>query len=524
VDNARLYREAEQALQEKERSLALLDTVFRGAPVGLAFLDRELRFVRVNEALAAINGVPIEAHLGRTLHEVLGDIGVRVAPIAERVLQSGQPVLDLEIVGTLPNPNAAERIYQVSYYPVAGPGGAPEWAGCIVSDVTERRRAAELLVQGERMEAIAQVAGGVAHEVNNMMTVITGFSGFLEGALAADDPRAEDVAEIRRAADRAAGITRQLLAYSRQQLLQPTPLDLNALVTQSFPALARLLGPAIHIVLERADGLARVRADRAQLEQVLVNLGLNARDAMEGAGTLRVVTDNVAVDDEHPESTPRGLMPPGRYVRLTVSDTGHGMDQPTQARIFEPFFTTKPPGEGSGLGLATVYGIIKQSGGYIWVASEVGRGTTFRIYLPEFTGPAADLLVPTVSPSPGGAETILIVEDEVAVRRMASRALASQGYAILEAENGAQALDLLARAQAPVDLVLSDVVMPVLNGRELSERLAADRPEIRVLFMSGYTDDDIIRRGLLRPGVPFLQKPFMPADLSRKVREVLDAR
>jgi nitrogen-specific signal transduction histidine kinase/CheY-like chemotaxis protein len=393
-----------------------------------------------------------------------------------------------------------------------------------VSDVTERRRAAEVLVQGERMEAIARVAGGVAHEVNNMMTVITGFSGFLEGTLPQGDTRAEDVGEIRRAAERAAGITRQLLAYSRQQLLQPTPIDLNGLLSQSLPVFTRLLGAEVRLVVEPTPEVARVRADRSQLEQVLVNLVLNARDAMDGRGSLTISTENLVVGEDQPDNLPGVRMPPGRYVRLSVSDSGQGMDPATRARIFEPFFTTKRAGKGSGLGLATVYGIVKQSGGYIWVSSEVGQGTTFRIYLPEFTGPIAELPPPPAPVSPRGAETILIVEDEPAVRRMASRALRSQGYAVLEAANGAEALELLARATGAVDLVLSDVVMPILNGRELSERLAVDRPEIRVLFMSGYTDDDIVRRGLLQPGAPFLQKPFVAADLSRKVRDVLDAR
>jgi signal transduction histidine kinase len=523
VDNAGLYREAEQALMEKERTLALLDTVFRGTPIGLAFVDRDLRFVRVNDALAAINRRSIGGHLGRTVHDVLGSRAPLVAPMFEEVFRTGKPLLDREIVAG-PEGDLVEHTYLASFYPVAAPDGGTEWVGCMVSDVTERRRAAELLVQAERMEAIARVAGGVAHEVNNMMTVITGFSGFLEGSLTAGDQRAEDVAEIRRAADRAAGITRQLLAYSRQQLLQPTPLDLNALITRNMPVLARLLGPEILVALEQADDLARVRADQAQLEQALVNLVLNARDAMDGKGTFRITTENVTVGEVQPENVPAVRMPTGQYVRLTLSDTGHGMDAATRARVFEPFFTTKPAGKGSGLGLATVYGIVKQSGGYIWVTSEVGRGTTFRIYLPEFTGPATELPVAPAPASPRGAETILIVEDEAAVRRMASRALSSQGYAVLEAENGAEALELLARAQGPVDLVLSDVVMPVLNGRELSERLAVDRPDIRVLFMSGYTDDDIVRRGLMRPGAPFLQKPFLPADLARKVREVLKGR
>jgi two-component system, cell cycle sensor histidine kinase and response regulator CckA len=257
---------------------------------------------------------------------------------------------------------------------------------------------------------------------------------------------------------------------------------------------------------------------------VLVNLVLNARDAMGGQGTLTVTTESVVLEEGQRAHGPGVRMPAGRYARLTVSDTGHGMDAATRARVFEPFFTTKPAGQGSGLGLATVYGIVKQSGGYIWVYSEVGHGTAFKIYLPEFTGSLAELPPADAVLSPRGAETILIVEDEGAVRRMAARVLAAQGYAILEAENGAEALEVLARGERPIDLVLTDVVMPMVNGRELGERLAVERPGLRVLFMSGYADDDIVRRGLLPPDSPFLQKPFMPGDLSRKVREVLDTR
>ncbi len=523
VDNARLYREAEEALQEKARTVALLDTVFRGTPVGLAFVDRELRFVRINDALAALNRTTVEAHLGRTVSEVLGASASLVVPLFEEVFRTGAPVLDREIVVEPRPQDDGPRTFLASYYPVAT-DGRTEWVGCMVSEVTERRRAGELLVQAERMEAIARVAGGVAHEVNNMMTVITGFSGFLEGSLPAGDPRADDVAEIRRAADRAAGITRQLLAYSRQQVLQPTRLDLNALVQQSVPMFARLLGPGVHLELDLAPDVPLVRADQTQLEQVLVNLVLNARDAMAGQGTLTVTTETFVTTESQRAHELGVRMPAGRYARLTVSDTGAGMDAATRARVFEPFFTTKPAGQGSGLGLATVYGIVKQSGGYIWVYSEVGHGTAFKIYLPEFTGTLAELPPAEVLLSPRGAETILIVEDEAAVRRMAARALAAQGYAILEAENGAEALEVLARGGGPIDLVLTDVVMPLVNGRELGERLSVERPGLRVLFMSGYTDDDIVRRGLLRPGSPFLQKPFMPGDLSRKVREVLDTR
>ena len=522
VDNARLYRDAEEALREKARTVAVLDTVFRGAPIGLAFVDRALCFVRVNDALAALNRAPVDAHLGRPVAEVLGDAAVQMMPLVQEVFRTGAPVLDREIVTPATPGDDGPRTFLASYYPVAVPDGRTEWVGVMVSEVTARRRAAELQVQAERMEAIARVAGGVAHEVNNMMTVITGFGGFLESSLPAGDPRAEDVAEIQRAADRAAGITRQLLAYSRQQLLLPTRLDLNVLVSQSVPGLARLLGPDVRLELQQAPEVVSVRADQAQLDQVLVNLVLNARDAMAGQGTLTVTTETVVIEDSHRGHWPGVRMPPGRYARLTVGDTGHGMDPTTRARVFEPFFTTKPAGQGSGLGLATVYGIVKQSGGFIWVYSEVGQGTAFKIYLPEFSGVVTELPPVEVLLSPRGAETILIVEDESAVRRMAARALAAQGYAVLEAENGAEALEILARGDRSVDLVLSDVVMPLVNGRELGERLAVERPGLRMLFMSGYTDDDILRRGLLRPGSPFLQKPFMPGDLSRKVREVLD--
>jgi two-component system cell cycle sensor histidine kinase/response regulator CckA len=524
VDNARLYGETELALQAKERSLALLDLVFRGAPIGLAFVDRDLRYVRVNEALARINGVAVEAHLGRTIAEVLGPAAALVTPLFEEVFRSGQPVLEREIPMPVDS-EGTERVLVASCYPVQAPEGQMEWVGCIVSDVTEPRRSAALQVQSERMEAIARVAGGVAHEVNNMMTVIAGFSEFLARSLPPADPRMTDVAEIRRAADRAAGITRQLLAYSRQQLLQPTALDLDALVRRMAPVLARLVGPAVTLELHPAGVPAPVRADPAQLEQVLINLALNARDAMPEGGTLALVAETVSVGPEETRLPGVERMPPGRYVRLALRDTGHGMDAATRARVFEPFFTTKPAGQGSGLGLATVYGIVKQSGGFIWVASEPGQGTTFRIYLPEDIAATAEPDVAAVEPaSPRGSETILVVDDEAAVRRMTTRALSAQGYATLEAENGAHALELLGGSARQVDLVLTDVVMPGLNGRELGELLAVERPGLPVLFMSGYTDDDVIRRGLLRPGSPFIQKPFLPAALARKVREELDSR
>ena len=337
VDNARLYRESDQALQEKNRTLALLDTVFRGAPIGLAFVDREFRFVRVNDALASLSGGTPDAYLGRTVHEVLGPQASLVAPYLAEVIATARPVLERELVMTPAVPGATPRTFVSSYYPVGITPGEVEWVGAIVLEVTERRRAEEQLVQAQRMEAIAKVAGGVAHEVNNMMTVITGFTGFLEGAFLPGDARAEDVAEIRRAAERAAGITRQLLAYSRQQMLRPAPLDLNELIGQLVPVFTRLLGDRVTVDVHGEVGLPAVEADRPQFEQVLVNLVLNARDAMGGEGTLTVRTDTV---------TAPSADYPGRYVRVTVSDSGHGMDAATRARIFEPFFTTKSASPG----------------------------------------------------------------------------------------------------------------------------------------------------------------------------------
>ncbi len=523
VDNARLFEESRAALRARSESLALLDTVFLGAPVGLAFVDRELRFVRINDALASLNGQSPEAHLGRTVGEVVRNEGALAEECFRQVLETGEPVLDTEIRGERSDGSEQRYVALASYYPVRGADGEVHYVGVIVIDVTERRRADELVVQSQRMEAIAKVAGGVAHEVNNMMTVITGFSGFLEEATSVGDPRLADITEIRKAADRAAGITRQLLAYSRQQVLQPRLLDLNGLLREMTTVLQRLLGPGIALRLRLGEGTATVRADPAQLEQCILNLAINARDAMAGHGELSIITEVVSLDQGYAQRYPNIHVPSGKYFRVTVSDTGHGMDAETRARAFEPFFTTKPVGQGTGLGLATVYGIVKQSDGFIWVYGEPGHGAVFKIYLPEQNAlpvTTGEHAIPRDAPA--GAERVLLVEDEEAVRRMAARSLATRGYTVLEAANGEEALEVVGLGSSLIDLVVTDVVMPNLSGRELGERLAELRPGLPVLFISGYTDDDVIRRGLLTPGSPFLQKPFEPDALARKVRQVLE--
>ncbi len=394
----------------------------------------------------------------------------------------------------------------------------------VVRDLTERKRVDEHLRQAQRMEAIGRVAGGVAHEVNNMMTVILGFCTFLAKSLEDGDARHQDVAQIARAAERAAEVSRQLLAYSRRQLLQPRVLDLNSVLTEMESVLRRLMGEDRAVALRLAGGPSWIKTDRTQLEQVILNLALNARDAMPQGGRFAMETSLVTLDAEYARLHPATAVRPGPYVLLAVSDTGRGMDAATQAQIFDPFFTTKPVGHGTGLGLSMAYGIVKQSNGYIWVYSEPGQGTTFKIYLPQVEESGIPTQRTTSDTLPRGAgETILVVEDETLVRDFACRFLRNEGYVTRESGDGVDALVLLRMQPDAVDLVLTDAVMPRMGGRELADHLAQLRPGLPVLFMSGYTNDEIIRRGLLTPGAPFLQKPFSPEALATKVREVLDA-
>jgi PAS domain S-box-containing protein len=399
---------------------------------------------------------------------------------------------------------------------------SPPFLSAIVRDLTEHKKLEEQFRQAQKMEAVGRLAGGVAHDFNNLLTVITSYSELLLGDLESTDPRRADLEEIRKAAAGAAGLTRQLLAFSRQQVLEPRVLDLNAVVTGAGNMLQRLIGEDVALVTVLAPNLGRVRADPGQLEQVIMNLAVNARDAMPEGGKLTVETANMELDGAYTaEHTP---VTPGPYVLLTVSDSGVGMDEETQRRIFEPFFTTKAIGKGTGLGLATVYGIVKQSEGFIWVYSEVGHGTTFKIYLPRVDERADAAQQATALPeSVRGTETVLLAEDAAAVRAVARQVLERNGYAVLEAPNGRTALDLAVKHRGPIHLLVTDVIMPEMSGRQLAERLKEPRPELKVLFVSGYTDDAIIRHGILEPGIAFLQKPFSPESLARKVRELLDS-
>ena len=380
----------------------------------------------------------------------------------------------------------------------------------------------EQLQQSQKMEAVGRLAGGVAHDFNNLLTVITGYSDLSIRHLENDNPIRRNIEEIRKAGERAAALTRQLLAFSRKQVLQPKVLDMNSIIADMKIMMHRLIGEDIDLLTALEPSLGRVKADPNQVEQIILNLAVNARDAMPGGGKITIETANAELDSA---DVKRHMdVQPGLYVMLAVRDNGCGISQEVQQRIFEPFFTTKEQGKGTGLGLSMVYGIVKQSNGHIWVDSEVGRGTTFKIYLPcieeallnsESKAKSGELLY--------GKETILLVEDDELVRQMASDILKTVGYTILEAQHGGEALSICKQHQEPLDLILTDVVMPQMSGRELAERVALIRPEARVLYMSGYTDDAIVHHGVLDEGTPFLEKPFTPEALARKVREVLDA-
>jgi two-component system, cell cycle sensor histidine kinase and response regulator CckA len=411
---------------------------------------------------------------------------------------------------------------EMTITPVRTRGGAITHFIAVKQDVTGRKELEAQFLQAQKMECFGRLAGGVAHDFNNLLTVICGCSDIILAGQADREQIQELVTEIKRAGDRAVSLTQQLLAFSRKQILQPKVLDLNALLPDIEKMLRRLIGEDIQLVIEPGQGLRRVKADPAQIQQVLINLAVNARDAMPDGGKLTIATRNVQPSDVCCKlSTDRCL---DDHAELDVSDTGCGMTPEVLARAFEPFFTTKDPGKGTGLGLATVHGIIAQSGGCIDVQTEPGAGTRFRIFLPSTQGSASELRrIPKAGPLARG-ETVLLVEDDPPVRTLAAFILRQAGYTVLEAESGKQAVTLLAGYRRPIHLMLTDVVMPEMSGRQLAEIVGPQSPETRILYMSGYLDDTIVSHGILESGLAFLHKPFTPASLLEKVREVLDQR
>jgi PAS domain S-box-containing protein len=519
--------ERKRAEDELDRQRSFLRQVIDLNPNFIFAKDRDGRFTLVNQAIADAYGTSVEDLLGKT--------DADFNPNKEEVEWFRQD--DLEVMNTLQEKFIPEEVItdaggnirwlQTIKRPILLPDGTANQTLGIATDITIRKQAEEALRQSEeqlrqsqKMEAVGKLAGGVAHDFNNLLTVINGHAELSLRRLKQDDPLYSKLETIKGAGERAASLTRQLLAFSRKQIMQPKVLDLNQVVVETNKMLQRLIGEDIDLLIGLAPDLGKVKADPGQIEQVLMNLSVNARDAMPKGGKLTIETANVYVDEGY--ASRHVSVSPGWYVMLAVSDNGCGMDAETQVRIFEPFFTTKEVGKGTGLGLATVYGIVKQSEGNIWVYSEVGQGTTFKIYLPCFDRCAEEPVLNVDEPKAlVGTETVLLVEDEEIVRDMTKEILEGSGYRVLEAKHGHEALIIAEQHHGPIHLMLSDVVMPQMSGRELAEQLSPVRREMKVLYMSGYTDDAIVHHGVLDEGTAFIEKPFTPNGLVRKIKEVL---
>ena len=518
--NDELEARVVERTREVERANEELRATFEASPLAICTFSPESRVLSWNRAAEELFGWTAEEVLGRFPPFIPADLMEEMERLRERVM-SGAPLTNYETQRLHKDGRRLEL--SLSTASLFDKAGATCGVVAVYTNVGDRKALEAQLRQAQKMEAVGRLAGGVAHDFNNILTAIRAGAEFLLADLDAEDPRRTDAADIRSAADRAAGLTRQLLAFSRQQVLEPRVVDLNAVVTAIEPMLRRLVEENISLVTCLGADLNRVQADPNQLEQVLLNLVVNGRDAMADGGTLLIETSNVVLDEEYPRT--HATARPGPHVLLSVTDTGCGMDAATQARIFEPFFTTKPVGVGTGLGLATVYGIVKQSGGHIWVYSEVGRGTTFKIYFPRHTGPDDETAPDEPRRSqPAAAATeakILLVEDDIAVRNIVSRLLERHGYQVLEVPNGAQALTTLADSSVAIDLVISDIVMPEMSGLELRERLRSIRPGLPLLLMSGYSQETITRLGNPASFGPMVEKPFTVQGILDKVAQVL---
>ena len=488
------------------------------------------RWTFLSHAWTIVTGFPVAASIGRCLADVVHSSDARLYTDTIGPLLRGSAVSAHEHIRVV-TAHGAIRWLVLRVRSERDTNGKVLGLCGTLYDITERKaegvRREEQLRASQKMEAIGRLAGGISHDFNNLLTVILSYAQLIEEAVGSNGAVSADVTELRRASERAGELTRQLLAYSRQQLLKPTNLDLDKAVADMATMLRRVIGEDIALTLVPGPRAATVRADAGQIEQVIVNLAVNARDAMPGGGTLTIATTSAELDDSVGDLWGVRVVP-GPYVVLSVTDTGQGMDKETQRRIFEPFFTTKDLGRGTGLGLATVYGIVKQSGGYIWAESAPDRGTTFRVYLPQI-GPGT--MDPVAAPRrftlPRGTETILIVEDEYTVRALARRVLERAGYTVLDAGTAAQGFAVMSTYGSSIDLLLTDIIMPGATGRDLAQLVTTSNPTVKVLYMSGYDDGELAARleglgGALAPDIALLEKPFTPEGLARRVREVLD--
>jgi two-component system cell cycle sensor histidine kinase/response regulator CckA len=490
-------------------------------PHAIFVKDWEGRYVLANAATAELYGTTVETLIGKR------DVDFNAKPEeVERLLRDDREAMTTErpvfiAEETVTSAKTGEtRWFQTVKVPLLSSDGKSHQVLGVATEITQRKQLEEQFRQAHKMEAVGRLAGGVAHDFNNVLTIIRAQTEFLLADLGADDSRRAEVLEIQGAADRAAAFTRQLLAFSRRQLLQPEVLDLNTVITGMEMMVRRLVGEDVVVLTKLNSALPRVWADPGQLQQVLMNLAVNSRDAMPNGGTLLIETGVVELDEHYPKQHPSAK--PGVHVVLAVTDTGCGMDHATRSRIFEPFFTTKEPGKGTGLGLSTVYGIVKQSGGHIWVYSEVGRGTTFKLYFPPHFGQEkVRAPEPTTQLALGSGATILLVEDEPPVRSTVRRLLERHGYQVLEAANGHDALTLVAARGSEIQLVVSDMVMPGMGGMELAGRLRIISPTIPVLLMTGYTEEAIARNGERPHDALIIEKPFSQHTMLEKVRAAL---
>ncbi|HKV39203.1 MAG TPA: PAS domain S-box protein, partial [Blastocatellia bacterium] len=485
-------------------------------PMSIQGFDDE-RYIDVNESFLKVYGFTREEVVARTPDELNMIVDAGSHAEWRRVLLSGETIYDREVQFRVKSGDVRTGLFSAVSTEVAD----SKCVLAVITDVTERKRLQEQLLQAQRMEAIGTLAGGIAHDFNNLLTVVVGYSQILKRKLREGDPARKQVDEIEKAGARATSLTRQLLAFSRKQVFELRVLNLNRIVEEMEPMLHRLISEDIELVAHLDPELGSVKADSAQIEQVILNLVVNARDAMEGGGILTIETRNVDVGASYLMTHAEAET--GRFALLAVSDTGHGIDKQTQARVFEPFFTTKPKGKGTGLGLATSHGIVKQSGGNILVYSELGHGTVFKVYLPRVDDPPDAEIEYSTTERAVGSETLLLVEDEDLVRNLAKDILAAAGYTVLEARDGVEALAISAQYAGTIHLLLTDAVMPQISGLELAGRLSTARDGIGILFMSGYTSEGLLK-GISATYSSLLQKPFTPDQLLRKVRDVLDQK
>jgi len=510
--NRRARKQAEAAMRESEERYRLL---FESIPLPAYVVDQEtLRFHAVNEAMVRHYGYTRAQLMSMTILDI-------------RAKGETQPAeRERDWTGSLYKTNWRHQKADGTLIDVEITDHSLIFAGrpaylVLAHDVTDQKMLETQLRQAQKMEAVGQLAGGVAHDFNNLLTVITGYTQLAMSRIDEEHPLHQDFEQVLKAAFRAAALTRQLLTFSRKQILQPVVLDLNAVVSELEKMLRRLIGEDVLLKTALSPGLGHIEADAGQIEQVIMNLAVNARDAMPHGGKLTIETANIFLGEDYAR---RHIgVKAGAYVMLAVSDTGVGMDANTQARMFEPFFTTKEPGKGTGLGLSTVYGIVKQSGGSIWVYSEVGQGTTFKAYFPLTSKDSHGYTLSSDGDAVlNGSETLLLVEDDEMVRTLTRQVLETYGYRVLEASCGGAAIDVCQRHKKRIDLLITDVVMPEMSGRDLVTRVSELRPGMKVLFMSGYTDAAVVHHGVLDPKTPFLQKPFAPEALARNVRRLLD--